>query len=147
MKRSICIAGLCGLALVGAGCGDDDDNGTLSYDDTGSEISAICADLGDLGEGLTGEPKNDAPILQEALPEFQAGINEVSELDVNEELAPIRDEFVANGEAQVALVEEAIEHAEAGDKKAYIKTLESGQEVDQESNRLANELGAEECIE
>ena len=42
MKLSILLAGLCGLALIGAGCGGDD-NDTLSYDDTGAEISAICS--------------------------------------------------------------------------------------------------------
>ena len=146
MKLSTCIAGLCALALVGAGCGDDD-NDALSYEDTGTELSAICADLDDLGEGLTGEPANDAPILEDAAPEFEASIDEVRDLDVHEELESIRDEFVANGEEQLALVEQAQEDAEAGDRKAYRKTLESGQEIDQESNDLANQLGAEECID
>jgi len=146
MKHFGLIAGLCGLALVGAGCGGDDDNGPLSYDDTGTEISAICAEVNDLGEGLNGDPENDAPILAEEAPKFEAAINEVRELEVNEELESIRDAFVANGEEQLALVEEAQRQAEAGDRKAYIKTLRSGQEVDQESNELANQLGAEECV-
>ena len=146
MKRSVCIAGLCGLALVGAGCGGDD-NDTLSYDDTGAEISAICTDLDDLGTGLTGEPKNDAPILEEAAPEFEAAIDEVRDLDVNEELESIRDDFVANGEEQLALVEEAQQLAEAGDRKAYLRKLEEGQAIDQEGNSLANQLGADECID
>jgi hypothetical protein len=145
MKLAMCIAGLFALALVSAGCGDDD-NGTLSYEDTGAEISAICADVDDLGEGLTGEPKNDAPILEEAAPDFEAAINEVSELEVNEELESVRDEFVANGEGQLALVEQALADAKAGDKKAYLKTLNSGQDLDRESSELANQLGAEECI-
>jgi len=146
MKLSVLIAGLCGLALVGAGCGDDD-NDTLSYDDTGSEISDICAEADELGEGLTGEPENDAPILEEDIPEFQAAIDEVADLDVNEELAPIRDDFVAAGEEQVALIEEAQQKAEAGDKKAYLKTLEGGQSLERRSNEIANQLGAEECID
>jgi hypothetical protein len=146
MKLAMCIAGLFALALVSAGCGDDD-NGTLSYEDTGAEISAICADVDDLGEGLTGEPKNDAPILEEAAPDFEAAINEVSELEVNEELESVRDEFVANGEGQLALVEQALADAKAGDKKAYLKTLNSGQDLDRESSELANQLGAEECID
>ena len=146
MKHLVLIAGLCGLALVGAGCGGDDDNGALSYDDTGTEISAICAEVDDLGEGLNGDPENDAPILAEEAPKFEAAINEVSELEVNEELESIRDDFVANGEEQLALVEEAQRQAEAGDRKAYIKTLESGQDVDEASSELANQLGAEECI-
>ena len=145
MKLFLCMAGLCVVALVGVGCGDDD-NDTLSYDDTGSEISAICADVNDLGEGLNGDPENDAPILAEEAPKFEDAINEVRELEVDEELESIRDDFVANGEQQLALVEEAQAQAEAGDRKAYIKTLESGQDVDNEGEELANQLGAEECI-
>jgi hypothetical protein len=146
MKLLTCIAGLCALGLVGAGCGGDD-NDTLSYDDTGAEISAICTGLDDVGDGLTGEPQNDAPILADALPEFESSIDEVRDLEVNEELEPIRDEFVANGEEQLALIEEAQEEAEAGDKKAYRQTLRDGQATDQQSNALANDLGAEECID
>ena len=146
MKLSVSIASLCVLALVAAGCGDDDDdNGALSYEDTGAEISAICTDINDLGEGLNGDPENDAPILAEEAPKFEAAIDDVRELEVNEELESIRDDFVANGEEQLALVEEAQAQAEAGDRKAYIKTLESGQDVDK-GDALANDLGAEECI-
>jgi len=147
-KRSIFLAALCGLALVGAGCGgDDDDNAALSYDDSTAEINQICAGADDIGEGLTGEPSNDAPLLVEAGTRFQAVIDEIRELDVNEELEAARDDFVANGEEQVALVEEAQQQAEAGDRNAYRQTLESGQALDEESNEFASQLGAEECID
>jgi len=146
MKLFLCMAGLCVVALVGVGCGGDD-NDTLSYDDTGSEISAICADFGELGEGLNGDPENDAPILEEDIPEFQDAIDQVADLDVDEELAPIRDDFVANSEEQVALIEKAQAEAEAGDKKAYRKTLESGGSLATENDALANQLGADDCID
>ena len=69
------------------------------------------------------------------------------DLEVNEELESLRDEFVANGEQQLALVEQAVQDAEAGDKKAYRQTLEGGQALDQESNEIANDLGADDCID
>ena len=146
-KRSIFIAGLCGLALVGAGCGDDDDNKALSYDDTSAEINEICASVEDIGEGLSGEPRNDAPILAEAAPKFEDAINKVRELEVAEELASARDDFVANGQESLDLIEKAQAEAEAGDRKAYRQTLKQTQPIDEESNALASKLGAEECID
>jgi hypothetical protein len=143
--RSTLLAAVCGLALAAPGCGGDD-NDTLSYDDTGTEISEICTRLDDLGEGLTGEPDNDAPILKEAAPEFEAAIEDIRELEVNEELESARDELVANGEEQLALIEQAITHAEAGDRRAYRRTLEQGQSLDEEGNEVASRLGAEGCI-
>ena len=145
MKLAICIAGVSALALFGAGCGDDD-NGALSYDDTGTEISAICSELNALGDDLNGEPENDAPILADILVEYEAAVEEVRDMEVPEELQSAHEGFVAAGEEQVALIEQAVADAEAGDKKAYLKTLNSGQELDREGNRLANELGADDCI-
>lgn len=146
MKLFLCMAGLGVVALVGAGCGGDD-NDTLSYDDTGSEIGAICADFNNLGEGLNGDPENDAPILEEDIPVFRDAIDQVSELDVDEQLASIRDDFVANSEEQLALIEKAQTEAAAGDKKAYAKTLQSGDSLATENDELANQLGADDCID
>jgi hypothetical protein len=146
-KRSTFIAGLCGLALVGAGCGDDDDNGALSYDDSVAEINDVCASVDDIGQGLTGEPANDAPILAELAPKFEDAINDMRDLEVAEELESARDDFVANGQEQLDMVEKAQAEAEAGDKKAYRATLEGGQALDKQSNALASKLGAAECGE
>jgi hypothetical protein len=145
MKLFLCMAGICAMALVGVGCGDDND--TLSYDDTGSEISDICADVDDLGEGLTGEPANDAPILEEDIARFQDAVDEVADLDVDDELASIRDDFVANGEEQVSMLEAAQQTAESGDKKAYRKALQDIEPLSSESDELANQLGAEACVD
>ena len=144
MKLAICIAGLCALALVGAGCGDDD-NDTLSYEDTGTEIGAICESV-DFG-GLTGKAEEDAPKLAEIIPEFEAAIQEVRDLDVNEELAETRDAFVENADEQVAVIQEAQQIAETGDTKAYRKELNSTQSLDRESDELASKLGAAGCNE
>ena len=147
MKRSMILAVLCATALVAAGCGGDDDNQALSYDDTGTEISEVCNSLDDLGTDLNGEPANDAPILAEDAPRFEDAINEVRELDVHEDLEDARDAFVANGEEQLAIINEAQQIAESGDKKAYREKLEEGQSLDAESNEFASDLGATDCID
>ena len=145
--KSTFLVALCGLALVGAGCGDDDDNKALSYDDSTAEINEVCASVEDIGQGLTGEPRNDAPILADAGEKFEAAIDEMRDLEVAEELESARDDFVANGQEQLEMVEKAQQEAEANDKKAYRQTLEAGQALDKESNRLASRLGAQECID
>jgi len=147
MKRSMILAVLCATPFVAAGCGGDDDNQALSYEDTGARISEVCASLDEVGTDLNGEPANDAPILGEAAAEFGEAINEVRDLEVDEELESARDAFVANGEQQLAVIEEAQEIAETGDKKAYRQKLEEGQSLNAESNRVANELGATDCID
>ncbi len=145
MKLAICIGGLCALALAGAGCGDDDDNGALSYDDTGTEISAICESV-DFG-GLTGNAKNDAARLAEIIPEFERAIQEVRDLDVNEELEADRDAFVENADQQLAVIEEAQAIAETGDTKAYREKIDETQPLDRESDELGSRLGASGCTE
>ena len=143
MKLSICIAGACALALVGAGCGDDND--TLSYDDTGTEISSIC-DSVDFS-GLTGDPKNDVAVIERITPDFESAIEDVRDLDVDEELAPIRDDFADNADQQVALIKEAQTIAETGDKKAYREKFGEIEPIGRESDDLANQLGADGCLD
>lgn len=145
MKFSICTVGLCALALVGAGCGDDND--TLSYDDTGTEISAICERINGQAEQLTGQPAHDAPILDELVPDFEEAIQEVRDLDADEELADVRDAFADNGEEQLAIIEEAQTAAESGDRKEYVATVRESRSLDKESNELASQLGATGCID
>jgi hypothetical protein len=145
MKLGICLAGVCALALVGAGCGGDDDNDTLSYDDTGTEISAVCDSVN--FEGINGEPKNDAAVLERIVPDFESAVQDVRELDVNEELASLRDDFASNADEQIAIIDEAQALAESGDKKAYQEKLNELEPLDKESNDLANELGADGCLD
>ena len=144
MKLATSLAVLSCLAFVGAGCGGDD-NDTLSYDDTGTEISSICESVD--FSGLTGDAENDAPRLAEIIPQFEDAIQEVRDLEVNEELEETRDAFAANADKQVAVISEAQEIAETGDTKAYRKQLDSTQKLDRESDELASELGATGCNE
>ena len=146
LKRSHFLAAICGLALVAAGCGGDD-NDALSYDDTGTEISAICERVNTEAEGLTGQPAKDTPLLEEFVPNFEQAIEDVRELEVNEELESDRNAFADNGAEQVAIIKEAQAHAEAGDRKKYIETIEETGNLDKESNEIASRLGATGCIE
>jgi hypothetical protein len=144
-KRSIFLASLCGLALVGAGCGDDDDNKALSYDDTGTRIGELCDTVNT--EGLTGEPANDAPILEDAIPDFEKAIDDIRALEVAEELESDRDAFADNAEQQLDLIKEAQTAAEAGDAKGYREAAKQTAPLDKESDAIASRLGAIACAE
>jgi hypothetical protein len=144
-KRSTFIAALCGLALVGAGCGGDDDNDTLSYDDTGTEIGKACESVDTTG--LNGEPANDAPLLDEVISQFETAIQDVRDLDVNEELEADRDAFADNGDEQLAVIKEAKELADEGDQKAYQDKIQGLGPLDAESDEIASRLGAEACMD
>jgi hypothetical protein len=143
-KRFVLAGGLCALALVAAGCGDDD-NDALSYEDTGTEIGAICDTV--QFDGLNGKPENDAPILEEEVPKFEDAVQEVRDLEVNEELEEIRDQFTDNADQQVEIIKEAQAAAEAGDAKEYRSVIQSAEPLDKESDELASQLGATGCIE
>lgn len=145
-KRSIFLAGLCGLALVGAACGsDDDDNGALSYDDTGTRIGEICDTV--KFEGATGDPANDAPILEKTVPDFEKAIDDIRALEVDEELETDRDAFADNAEQQLANIKDAQTEAEAGNAKAYRQALGANEALDKESDAIASRLGAIACTD
>jgi hypothetical protein len=144
LKRSLILASLCGLALVGAGCGDDD-NQTLSYDDTGTEISEICETVS--FDELNGNAEHDAPILDEVVPDFEQAVEDVRDLEVDEELEGARDEFADIADQQIAVLEEAQEIAETGNTKAYRRQLDSTQDLGRESDELASALGAPACAD
>jgi hypothetical protein len=145
-KRYMFLVALCGLALVGAGCGDDDDNGALSYDDTGTEISAICKSVEDEAQGLSGDPANDAPVLATFATAFEDAAQEIRDLEVDEELAATRDEFADNADAQIGIIKEAQVLAETGDKKKYVAKVREAEPLDKESDALASKLGATDCL-
>lgn len=146
-KRSPVLAVLCALAVGIAACGGDDDNGDLSYEATGTELSRICDRLDPVTDELTGEPENDAPLLEDnVIPEFERAIEDVRELDVHEDLRSDRDAFVRNGEEQLEIVRDAQSAADTGDADAYHGELGRLVDLDRESDEIASRLGASGCI-
>ena len=144
LNRSLFLASLCGLALVGGGCGDDD-NQTLSYDDTGTEIGEICDTVS--FEGLTGKPAEDVPALEQVESDFEQAIQDVRDLEVDEELAETRDEFADVADQQLAVITEAKAVAEEGNAKKYGAAFGQLESLGKQSDELASQLGATACID
>ncbi len=139
------LAALAVLAIAGAGCGDDDDD-TLSRDEAGAKISAICQQVEAAGQSLNGDPANDAPILGEFAAALETAAGDMRDLDVPDELAADRDALAENADANAAVATEAQAIAETGDRKAYVAKVEDEvPPLEAESDKLAAKLGATGC--
>ena len=141
---------LCGLALAGAGCGDDD-NDALSYEETGEEISAICReyDTSSEEEKLTGRVAKDAPVLARINEDTEQGLSELRDLEVHEELADARDDLVSVVEGSLERGQSLQTLAEAGDQQGYLKKIRelqrASRDLNAEADAAASKLGAPAC--
>lgn len=139
-------------ALAFAGCGgDDESNQALSYSEFGAAADEVCLqvseDIDPIQERLTGDPKKDAPVFDELIPELEAGSDRLAELDPPEELQATFDDYVENVEQQEAGAVDAQQAAEAGDREEYVRILETVQQLSSESDVLASKLGAAGCMD
>jgi len=139
-----------GASLTLAACGgDDDSNSQLSYADFGKEANRICKEADDkadpIGEKLTGDAQNDAPLVKQALDIQEPAIQEFKDLKPPKELQADFDTFVAISDEQLATLKKAEAAARAGDTAGYRAELKKGQARDAESDAAASRLGAAEC--
>ena len=140
-----------GASLTLAACGgDDDSNSQLSYADYGREANKVCQDadarIDPIGEKLTGEPQNDAPLLGQLAGEFESVVGDYKELKPPDELQVDHDEFVRLADQQIAITREAEQAAKSGDKAGYQAKLQEIEPLDKESDDVASRLGAQECL-
>ena len=150
MSLRLITAALSATVALASGCGGDD-NDSLSYDETGEELSAICQKYDTASdEGrLTGKVDQDAPVIADINEQTEKGLEEIRELEVNEELEDARDEFVTVVEGSLERGQELQELAEAGDQRGYIRKIRELQRVNSElgaeAEAAASRLGAPAC--
>jgi hypothetical protein len=137
------------VALVVAGCGGGDDNKALSYSDFGKQADQICKDSNaetkPLSDKLTGDPKNDAPILDQLVPKLQSAEDKFKGLKPPTELKADDDKFNSITDQQLTIIKKAQSDAKAGDQAAYVAGIKSLKPLAQQSNLAASKLGAAEC--
>ena len=148
------MAGSVLAALVLAGCGGGDDEGSnkaLSYSEFSAAANEVCKEEGDkidaTTDTLTGDPAKDAPIWGEIVDQVTAANARFKELDPPEELQADFDRFNAAAEQQLGLAEDAKAAAESGDAAAYKDIIKQAQQsnLDEEAKLAGSKLGAEEC--
>lgn len=146
--KMLAIAGVAALAI--AGCGDDESNTALSYDDYTKRVNQLCKSVNDdlkaEAKGLTGEAGKDADIIAAIIPKVEDANEDFGGLTPPEELQAAADDFAAGNERQLEVDREAADAAKAGDQQAYEAALEKLQKLDVEGDKNAAALGAEACI-
>ncbi len=132
-------------ALLAAACGGDD--GGLSREELISQGDAICEEydqrtqeipppqsLDDV-EGYAGETRS---VIRE-------GLDELKELQPPEELADDYNRWISQSEENLGLLDELEEAAAAGDEARTQELLTEAQEASARTDRLAADMGFEEC--
>jgi hypothetical protein len=138
-------------ALVFAGCGGgDDSNKKLSYSEFGTKASEVCTsangDIKQISSKLTGDPKNDAPLLGQLIPKLEDADKKFKELTPPDELKADFDEFNSITEQQISVTKEAKSLAESGDQAGYQAKIQELQSLGSKSDVNASKLGAKACI-
>ena len=142
MKRAIVAL----FAAAAAGCGGGGGE-RLSRAELVERADAICSRYEARLDAL-GRPANASELrsfADRALPIARDGREELGELSPPEELEETYDAWLEQGDEAIEIVERLREAAAEGDQGEIQEIAEDAQRTDAESNRLAQELGFEEC--
>jgi hypothetical protein len=137
------LTGAMGLAAAGCGGGGD----KLTRDELVEEADATCAEFDRRVEDVR-EPESLEDIegyLQEIRPIVEEGTDELAALEPPEELADEYDEWIEATRSGVDRFDELEEAAASGDEQRIQEVLQSLGEGGEEADRLAQELGFQEC--
>jgi hypothetical protein len=134
-------------ALVLAACAGGGDGDRLSRADFISRADAVCTEYEAKLDAL-GTPQNEeqlAAFAERALPIAEDGRGELGELRPPEDLEATYDAWLEQGDRAIEIVEELRDAAEDGDAAEIQRIAQEAEETDREANRLAAELGFEQC--
>jgi len=133
------------MGLVAAGCGGG--SGRLTREELIEEADATCAEFDRQIEDVQ-EPESLDDIeryVQEIRPIVEEGTNELDDLEPPEELEDEYDDWIEATRSAVDRFDELEEAAASGDEQRIQEVLEGGAEGGEEADRLAQELGFQEC--
>lgn len=135
------------LAALVAACGGGDDR--LSREELQTEVNAICAEINRELEAL-GEPSSIdevAEFARRATRLAREGVADLRALEPPEEDERQYDRFLAEGDRVVALSRRLEKAAEEADAEALEQILREARESERRSDRVARDLGFDECAE
>ena len=137
------------LAAVGllAGCGGGEER--LSRAEFVSQADAVCRKYEARLDAL-GQPTNVEQLrsfADKALPIAKDGREELGDLNPPEELEETYDAWLEHGDDAIDIVERLRDAAADGDQAEIQRIAQDAERTDRESNRLAAELGFEQCGE
>jgi hypothetical protein len=145
-RSAVFLAFLIGaMGLAAAGCGGGTDR--LSRADLIEEADATCAEFDQRVEEVD-EPESLDDIeryVQEIRPIVEEGTDELDALEPPEELQDEYDDWIAATRSGVDRFDELEEAAASGDEQRIQEVLQGAGEGGDEANRLAQEIGLQEC--
>jgi hypothetical protein len=138
----------CGVALAVPGCGGGGDGGErLSKSEFIRRADAVCGKYEARLDAL-GQPTNVSELrsfADKALPIAKDGREELGKLRPPAELEDTYDAWLAQGDEAIDIVERLREAAADGDEAEIQEIAQDAQRADAEANRLAGEIGFEQC--
>ena len=135
-----------GIAFVLAACGGGEGD-ELTAEEFRQQADSICADYeGRLDElGAPSSPEDLQRYVDEAVPIFEEGTTELEDLNPPGELEDDWNRVMEINQEQLENVRELQEAAEEGDQARLGELLAEADQARLESDRLASELGLQEC--
>jgi hypothetical protein len=144
--KAIAAIGLALLALASA-CGGGDDGDRLSEEEFRTQANAICEEYNEkLGAiGAPESPEDIPEFVDEGIPVIEEGIAELRALTPPAELEDDYNAMLDETEKAIPAARDLSEAAAEGDSEAVQDAIAEGQRADEESDRLAGELGLDAC--
>jgi hypothetical protein len=142
------VIALSAVALGLGGCGGGNGGGEeLTAEEFRQQADAICAEFeGRLDELGTPESLDDLQnFVSEAVPIIKEGNAQLQDVKPPDELQEPWDRAMEINDEQLQTVRDLREAVEEGDQARMQELLQAGDEANQESDRLAAELGLEDC--
>jgi hypothetical protein len=135
-------------AVVLVACGGGDGSGDrLSEEEFRQQANGICADynerIADLGSPTS--PEDIPDYVERGIPVIEEGIARLRELNPPEDLEDDFNTMLDETEKAIPAARKLSEAAAEEDAAAVQEAISEGQEADAESDRLATELGLDEC--
>jgi hypothetical protein len=147
MNRAVATASrmfVLAVLVLAAGCGGDD---RLSREEFVSEAEAICEDF-DQRVNEVDEPESADDVeryVNEVRPVVEDGLNELKGLEPPEEFEEQWNELVAKNDESLEAFDDLAEAAVSGDEDRLEEITEEASRRDEESDRIAQDLGLEKC--
>jgi hypothetical protein len=135
------------VVALAVGCGGGDDGERLSQAEFVAQADAICQEYEAKLDAL-GQPQNEdelAEFADKAIPIAKDGRDALGELNPPENQQENYDAWLEQGDRAIEIVEDLRDAAEEGDQAEIQRIAQEADQADQESNRLAEELGFDEC--
>jgi hypothetical protein len=132
------------VLVLGAGCGGDEG---LSREEFVSEAEAICDEF-DQRVNEVDEPESPADVeryVNEVRPVVENGLNELRELQPPEEFQERWDVLMARNDEGLEALDDLAQAGANGDEARVQEISEDAARRDEESDRIALELGLEKC--